>query len=146
MQAHKTTSKPLDLWLLDMALTAVSFFLAYGVRVAFGLAGHVVMPLQVYLPLLIIMIPVWGIVLPVFGVYSRSLRGAADRRWVLVKAIAAAWLITMAADLIIGRMQLLTNHGSSRLILMFSLVINELLLVSYRFLLIRRQQAKEAFP
>jgi hypothetical protein len=51
----------------------------------------------------------------------------------------------MAADLIIGRMHLLTNHGSSRLILMFSLVINELLLVSYRFLLIRRQQAKEAF-
>ena len=146
MQAHKTPTKPLDLWLLDMALTAVSFFLAYWVRVAFALAGHVVMPLQVYLPLLIIMIPVWGIVLPVFGVYSRSLRGTADRRWVLVKAIAAAWLITMAADLIIGRMQLLTNHGSSRLILMFSLVINELLLVSYRFLLIRRKQAKEAFP
>ena len=146
MQAHKTPTKPLDLWLLDMALTAVSFFLAYWVRVAFALAGHVVMPLQVYLPLLIIMIPVWGIVLPVFGVYSRSLRGAADRRWVLVKAIAAAWLITMAADLIIGRMQLLTNHGSSRLILMLSLVINELLLVSYRFLLIRRKQAKEAFP
>jgi len=138
-----TQGKPgraLDLWLLDLALTAVSFFLAYEVRVEFDLSGHTVMPVQVYLPLLIVMVPVWAIVLPLSGVYSRSTLEGTGGILRLAKAIAVAWLVTGAADVVIGRTQLFANRGSSRLILLLTLAINQLLLVSYRLLLMRRNR------
>jgi hypothetical protein len=114
-----------------------SFFVAYEVRVGIDLSGHTVMPVQVYLPLLLIMVPVWAIVLPLFGVYSGSTLESTDRLWRVAKAIVVAWLATGAADLAIDRMHLFANRGSSRLILLFTLAINQLLLMSYRFLLIR---------
>lgn len=146
MIGQRKTSRAVDLWLLDLALTAVSFFFAYEVRVAFDLSGHTVMPMQVYRPLLMIMVPIWAIVLPVFGVYSRSTVDFIGRLWRLTKAIAVAWLITGVVDFAVNRMQLFENYGSSRLILLLMLAINQFLLVSYRLLLARRNRYGLGLP
>ena len=44
------------LWLVDLALTTASFFLAYSFRLLFELEGHVVMPVRVYLWLLVLVV------------------------------------------------------------------------------------------
>jgi hypothetical protein len=144
MNVQEKTSRALDLWLLDIALTAVSFFLAYEVRASIDLSGHTVMPWRVYLPTLWIVVPLWAIVLPLFGVYSQSTTGGPDLVWRLSKAIAVAGLTAGVADFIVNRMQLFPNYGSSRLILFFTFATNEFLLVSYRLLLIRRDRYRAA--
>src|SRR5205809_4174021 len=59
-----------NLWLTDLALTTASFFLAYRFRLLFEVKGHTVMPVQVYLWLLAIILPIWAFLLPLFRVYS----------------------------------------------------------------------------
>ena len=55
-----------NLWLTDLALTTASFFLAYRFRLLFEVKGHTVMPVQVYLWLLAIILPIWAFLLPLF--------------------------------------------------------------------------------
>lgn len=144
MEAQTKASRAFDLWLLDLALTATSFFLAYRVRAAVDLRGHTVMPLRVYLPTLFIMLPVWAIVLPLFRVYSRLTMDPLDVLWRLAKAIGAATLAAGFADFIVSRMQLLTNHGSSRLLLSLTAATSGFLLLSYRLLLLRKDRYRAA--
>jgi exopolysaccharide biosynthesis polyprenyl glycosylphosphotransferase len=118
-----------NIWLLDLVLTAASFLLAYRFRSLFELEGHMVMPVQIYLWLLAIILPTWAVLLPLFGVYSEP----ALRPWHqiirLSKAIGFAWLIMLAVQFFLNQDQ------SNRLIVLFTLVINYLLLVSYRVIL-----------
>ncbi len=118
-----------NIWLLDLVLTAASFLLAYRFRLLFELEGHTVMPVQVYLWLLAIILPTWAVLLPVFGVYAEpALRSQILR---LSKAIGFAWLVMLAVQFFVSQDQ------SNRLIVLFTLVINYLLLVSYRVILFK---------
>jgi hypothetical protein len=123
-----------NLWLLDLVLTTVSFFLAYRVRLLFQLQGHTVMPIEVYLPSLAIILPLWAIVLLLFRVYSDRDSQPRDQILRLAKAVILAWFIAAVTQLFIYR------TASNRLILGLTLLINLFLLTSYRVLLLRRQR------
>ena len=120
-----------NLWLFDLALTTASFFLAYGFRLLFELAGHTVMPIQIYLWLLAIILPTWAVLLPLFGVYSEPVLPPSAQIVHLSKAIGFAWLVMAALQFFVNQ------DASNRLIVLFTLVINYILLVSYRIVLFR---------
>src|SRR5215831_9383650 len=86
-----------DLWLLDLALTIVSLFVAYRVRLLLELRGHTVMPLEVYLPLLLVILPILAVIFPLLKVYSGQTGSAFITIWRLTKAIGATFVITLAA-------------------------------------------------
>ena len=117
------------LWLLDLLLTAASFVLAYGFRLLFELEGRIVMPVQVYLPTLAIILPTWAIVLPLFGVYVESTFRSQEQIVRLLKAIGLAWLVSAAVQSFVN------PDLPSRLILVFTLVMNYVLLFSHRLIL-----------
>jgi exopolysaccharide biosynthesis polyprenyl glycosylphosphotransferase len=119
-----------SLWLLDLLLTMVSFFLAYRLRLLFRIPEHTVMNVQVYLWLLGIILPTWAIILPLFQVYSEPAMRPLDQILRLTKAIVFAWLIVAA-------LQFFTDDASSRLMIFFTLGINYCLLISYRVLLLK---------
>jgi len=119
-----------NLWIFDLVLTAASFLLAYRARLLFELEGHTVMPVQVYLWLLAIILPTWAVLLPLFQVYSEPGLPPFAQIIRLSKAIGFAWLV-MAA------MQFFISDASNRLIVLFTLVINYVLLVSYRVVLLK---------
>jgi hypothetical protein len=132
------TARPFDLWLLDLVLTAVSFLVAYRARVLIPLTGHTIMPFAVYAPSLAVAIPIWAVTLPLFRVYSNLTAPLPDQMRRLGVAVLFAWVATLVAESLLIRMQLFGNWGSSRLILLFTLVIDCGLLASCRFLLLRR--------
>jgi hypothetical protein len=140
MMDHRNRIRTADLWLLDLALTAVSFLVAYRLRALLPLETRTLMPFGVYVPLLAVMLPAWGLVLPAFRVYQN--RPRTELSWILQLAppILVAWLVSAAAEILLIRSQLFENWGSSTLILAFILPINYFLLVSYRLLLLRREQ------
>jgi exopolysaccharide biosynthesis polyprenyl glycosylphosphotransferase len=118
-----------NLWLTDLALTTASFFLAYRFRLLFELKGHTVMPLQVYFWLLAIILPTWAILLPVFSVYSEPTLPPMVQIGRLAKAIGSAWLVVAVL------VSFVNPETSNRIILLLMLVINTILLVSYRAVL-----------
>jgi len=120
-----------NVWLFDLLLTAASFLLAYRFRALFELEGHTVMPVQIYLWLLAIILPTWAFLLPVFGVYSEPGLRPLHQILRLSKAIGFAWLIMLAVQFFVSQDQ------TNRLIVLFTLVINYLLLVSYRIILFK---------
>lgn len=127
-----------DLWLLDLALTAVSFLLAYRLRVLLQFQDRTLMPFAVYVPALAVMLPAWALVLPAFRVY-RPAGSPIEIAWRMAKAVAAAWILASAAQTVIVRMHLFVNWGSSSIILILTLFLNYLLLTSYRLLLLRKE-------
>src|SRR5262245_4023810 len=120
-----------NIWLMDLALTAASFFLAYGLRLQLDVEGHTVMAIRVYVWLLLVILPTWAILLPLFRVYSELTLPPLYQILRLTKAIAFAWLI-MASTL-----YFLKQDSPARLIVFFTLVLNYVLLVSYRVALLR---------
>src|SRR6185436_8531267 len=115
-----------SLWLLDLLLTMVSFFFAYRLRLLVSIPGYTVMSVQVYLWLLVIILPTWAIILPLFRVYSEPAMRPLDQVLRLTKAIVFAWLVVAA-------LQFFTDKdASSRLMIFFTLGINYCLLISYR--------------
>src|SRR5262245_31880047 len=120
-----------NVWLFDLLLTAASFLLAYRFRLLFELAGHTVMPVQIYLWLLAIILPTWAILLPLFGVYSELSLPPLGHIIRLSKAIGFAWLVMAALQFFIK------DDASNRFIVLFTLVINYILLVTYRLILLR---------
>jgi len=120
-----------NFWLADLALTTVSFLLAYHFRLLFELKGHTVMPVQVYFWLFAIILPTWAFLLPLFAVYSEPTLPPLTQIGRLSKAIGSAWLV----------MAVLTSFvdpaASNRIILLLMLVINYILLVSYRVVLMK---------
>jgi exopolysaccharide biosynthesis polyprenyl glycosylphosphotransferase len=120
-----------NVWLFDLLLTAASFLLAYRFRSLFELEGHTVMPVQIYLWLLAIILPTWAVLLPIFGVYSEPGLRPLHQILRLSKAIGFAWLVMLAVQFFINQDQ------TNRLIVLFTLVINYLLLVSYRVILFK---------
>ena len=120
-----------NLWVVDLGLTAASFFLAYGLRLQFEVEGHTLMGIQVYLRLLAMILPAWAILLPLFRVYSEPASGPVDQILRLTKGILVAWLAITALQFF------LKWDNTNRLIVVFTLVINYVLLVSYRVLLLK---------
>jgi len=118
-----------NLWLTDLALTTASFFLAYRFRLLFELKGHTVMPINVYFWLLAIILPTWALLLPLLAVYSEPTLPPLVQIGRLSRAIGFAWL--MVAVLI----SFVNPDASNRIILLLMLVINYILLVSYRVVL-----------
>jgi exopolysaccharide biosynthesis polyprenyl glycosylphosphotransferase len=120
-----------SLWLVDLGLTTASFFSAYRLRLLFELEGHTVMPLPVYLWLIAIILPTWAIVLPLFRVYSDLSLPPLAQILRLIKAIGFAWLVAAATQFFVN------DEQTNRVIVLLTLIINIILLVSYRVLLIR---------
>ena len=119
------------LWGTDLALTTISFFVAYRFRLFFELEGHIVMPVRVYLWLLAIILPTWAIVLPLFRVYSEVSQPPIDQILRVVKAVGFAWLVAAAIQFFYG------DDSSNRVIVALTVIINLILLVSYRLFLVR---------
>lgn len=119
------------LWLIDLALTALSFWLAYRIRVLFELEGHTVMQMGVYLWILAILLPAWALILPMFGVYSSSALPLSSQLIQLTKGIGFAWLVMAALQFFTAA------DATNRLIVVFTLAINYVLLVSFRLVLFR---------
>src|SRR4029078_1723046 len=84
------------LWVVDLGLTSISFFLAYRFRLLFELEGHTLMPVRIYLWLLAIILPTWAVLLPIFRVYSEPGLPPLAQIVRLSKAIGFAWLIMLA--------------------------------------------------
>ncbi|MBI4472660.1 MAG: sugar transferase [Acidobacteria bacterium] len=120
-----------NLWLLDLLLTTSSFFLAYRIRMLISLEGYVVMPIQIYLWMLAIILPTWAILLPLFRVYSKPTTTPVAQFLTLSKAIVFAWLVMAAL------ISFVNPDASSRLVVIFTLIINYILLISYRLVLFR---------
>ena len=120
-----------SLWLLDLLLTMISFFLAYRLRLLFPIPGYTVMKVQIYLWLLAVILPTWAIILPLFQVYSEPAMRPLDQVLRLTKAIVFAWLVVTALVFLTDK------DASSRLMFFFILGINYCLLISYRVLLLK---------
>ena len=118
-----------NLFLIDLGLTAASFFLAYALRASFQIEGFTVMPIGVYTWLLALILPIWAVLLLSFHVYSPRFLQLRDQLAQLSKAIGLAWVV-LAAILF-----LLDQEATSRLIALFTLVLNCGVLVSYRLAL-----------
>src|SRR5262249_35087357 len=91
-----------NIWLLDLALTTASFFLAYGLRQRIELEGHTVMGVWVYVWLLPIILLIWAAVLPLSRVYSELTLPPLHQILRLTQAIVVAWLIMAATLYFIG--------------------------------------------
>jgi exopolysaccharide biosynthesis polyprenyl glycosylphosphotransferase len=122
-----------NLWLVDLFLTTASFYLAYRLRQLVNLQGYTVLPLPEYLWLLWIILPVWAVMLPLFGVYSELTTSPLDQIFRLTKGIFFAWLTLLGAQFFVSR-DVFDRH---RLIAVFTFAINYFLLVAYRMVLIR---------
>ena len=118
-----------SLFWIDLGLTIASFYLAYHLRTLVNIEGYVVMPIGTYTWLLLLILPIWAILLPAFRVYSPRFLRLRDQLAQLSKAIGLAWIL-MAAVLFF-----LNQEATSRLIALFTLALNYVLLVSYRLVL-----------
>jgi exopolysaccharide biosynthesis polyprenyl glycosylphosphotransferase len=126
-----------NLWLLDLVLTAASFFVAYLLRLLVAALGYLpaytVLPLREYLWLLAIILPVWALVLPVSQVYSEMTSPPLTQILRLSKGIVFAWVTLVAVQFF----AIDDEFDRHRLIAGFTLVVNYLFLVAYRLLLFR---------
>src|SRR5438552_6076409 len=129
-----------NLWIWDLLLTTGSFFLAYSLRSSviegilrslFQIEGHTVMPIGVYLWLLIVILPTWALLLPLFRVYSEPALPPLTQIGRLSKAVGFAGLV-LAAAISFSR-----PDASNRVIVVLMLTIDYILLVSYRILFMR---------
>ena len=118
-------------WVTDLALTTASFFLAYRFRLLFEVEGHTLMSFRIYLWILAIILPTWAILLPAFQVYSEPALPPWRQILRLSKAIGFAGLVMAALQYFIRQ------DASNRLVAVFTLVINYILLVSYRLVLLK---------
>src|SRR6266705_6552719 len=123
-----------NLWLADLALTTASFFLAYRFRSLFELSGHIVMPIQTYFWHLAIILPTWALLLPLFSVYSELTLPPLKQIGRLSKAIGFAWLLVAVL------ISFVNPDASNRIVVLFTLVINYILIVSYRVILMKVTQ------
>src|SRR5437870_13524116 len=120
-----------NLWTVDLILTTVSFFLAYGFRSLIQVEGHTVMPVRVYLWLLAIIIPTWAVLLPLFRVYSELTLPPLTQIGRLSKAVGFAGLVMAAA------ISFVKPDVSNRVIVLVTLAIDYIFLVSYRVVLMK---------
>jgi hypothetical protein len=138
MTESRKPVEAIDLWLLDLALTAASFFLAYGLRTLLLVSGRTVMPFTVYFPSLVLIVAVWALILPLFRVYSPNAAGSFGKLRRLMAAVLAGWIVALIAETVLIRTAYVANWGSSKALLLFVLLIDSFLLISYRLLLFRR--------
>ena len=122
-----------NLWVVDLALTTASFYLAYRLRLLVDLQGYTVLGFREYLWLLAIILPVWAVLLPSFRVYTDLTSPPLDQIVRLTKGLFFAWLTSLAVQFFVSR-DIFEVH---RLINVFTLLINYFLLVAYRVALIR---------
>jgi exopolysaccharide biosynthesis polyprenyl glycosylphosphotransferase len=122
-----------NLWVLDLVLTTVSFYLAYRLRRLVDLEGYTILQLPEYLWLLAIILPIWAVMLPLFGVYSELTSPPLEQIVRLTKGIFFAWLTLLATQFFVSS----DAFDRHRLIAVFTLAINYFFLVSYRLALYR---------
>lgn len=139
MTESRNPVQAIDLWLLDLALTATSFFLAYGLRTLLQLSGRTVMPFEVYAPSLVLIVAVWALILPLFRVYFTNAVGSLGQLRRLMAAVLSGWIVVLIAETLLIRTAYVANWGSSKALLLLVLIIDTFLLVSYRLLLFRRR-------
>jgi exopolysaccharide biosynthesis polyprenyl glycosylphosphotransferase len=125
-----------NLWIFDLVLTTASFYLAYRLRQLVEISGYTVLPLTEYLWLLAIILPVWAVMLPLFRVYSELTSSPLDQVIRLTKGIFFAWLTLLAAQFFVSR----NAFDRHRLIAVFTLAINYVLLVAFRLVRIRMKK------
>ena len=89
------------------------------------------MPARVYLWHLAIILPTWAVLLPLFRVYSEPTLPPLTQIGRLSKAIGFAGLVMAAA------ISFVRPDASNRLIVGFTLVIDYILLISYRVVLMK---------
>jgi exopolysaccharide biosynthesis polyprenyl glycosylphosphotransferase len=121
------------LWLLDLALTAASFFLAYRVRKWVQIEGYTVLSIPEYLWLLAIILPTWAVLLPLFRVYSEVMLPPIEQIIRLTKAIFVAGLLIAALQFFITQ----DTASRHRLLAVLTVGINYVLLVTCRLAMIR---------
>ncbi len=128
-----------SLFLIDMALTAASFFAAYRLRMLVTIEGSTLMPLQVYTWLLWLMLPVWALLLLSFGVYARG-NLTLREQWIrMTKAVGVAWGAMVAI------LYFADPEATSRGIAALTLVVNYPALASYRFFLFAARNRQQAW-
>jgi exopolysaccharide biosynthesis polyprenyl glycosylphosphotransferase len=118
-----------NMFLIDLGLTAASFFLAYVIRASFVVDGFTLMPIGIYTWLLALILPIWAVLLLSFRIYSPSYLKLREQLAQLTKAIGLAWVVLAAV------LFLLNQESTSRLVTLFTLIINYCALVSYRLAL-----------
>lgn len=133
MIAQRKRIFAVNLWFIDLILTTASFYLAYRLRQLVNLEGYTVLPLGEYLWLLAIILPVWAIMLPLFGVYSELTSSPFDQVIRLTKGIFFAWLTLLAAQFFVSQ----DAFDRHRLIAVFTLAINYCLLIACRLVIFR---------
>jgi exopolysaccharide biosynthesis polyprenyl glycosylphosphotransferase len=127
-----------SLLVIDLALTALSFLVAYRLSSLFTVEGAILMPMGVYTWLLWLMLPIWSFLLPAFGVYSRGNLTLREQLIRMSKAVGVAWGVMVVVLFFID------PEATSRLLAAFMLAVNYPALVSYRLFLFaarRRQSA-----
>jgi len=126
-----------NLWLLDLVLTTASFYFAYQLRLLVAALGYfperTVLDFWDYRWLLAIILPIWAIILPLLRVYSGLTSLPMEQMIRLTKGVFFAWITLLAAQFFVSQ----DEFDRHRLIAAFTLVINYLLLVSYRLVLFR---------
>ncbi len=81
--------------------------------------------------ILAIILPTWAILLPAFGVYSEPSQPITHQIARLSKAIFFAWLVMAAITSFVNR------DETNRFIVLLTLFVNSVLLISFRFVLLR---------
>jgi exopolysaccharide biosynthesis polyprenyl glycosylphosphotransferase len=129
-----------NLWFLDLVLTAASFYLAYYLRLLVAALGYLpdrtVLGLLDYRWLLAIILPIWAIVLPLLRVYSALTASPVEQIVRLTKGIFFAWITFLAAQFFVSKDQ----FDRHQLIAIFTLVVNYVFLISYRLVLLRMKK------
>jgi exopolysaccharide biosynthesis polyprenyl glycosylphosphotransferase len=137
MIAQRKRIFAVNLWFLDLVLTAASFYLAYYLRLLVAVLGYLpnntVLAFWEYRWLLAIILPIWAIVLPLLRVYSALTSSPVEQIIRLTKGIFFAWITLLAAQFFVSN----DEFDRHRLIAVFTLVINYFFLVSYRLVLFR---------
>ena len=128
-----------SLLVIDLALTAISFLIAYRLRAVFTIEGSTLMPIGVYTWLLWIMLPIWGILLPAFGVYSQGNLTLREQLIRVSKAVGVAWGIMVAVLFFVD------PEATSRGVAAFMLAVNYPALVSYRLFLFAARNRQQAW-
>jgi exopolysaccharide biosynthesis polyprenyl glycosylphosphotransferase len=129
----------ISLLVIDLVLSAVSFLVAYRLRQFFTIDGSIVMPISVYTWLLWLMLPIWGLLLPAFGVYSRGNLTLREQLIRITKAVGLAWGVMVAL------LYFADPEATSRGVAALTLAVNYPALVSYRFFLFAARKRQHAW-
>lgn len=103
MVKKKVKSIVASVYLLDIALTLVSFLLAYRIREQWFSAYESLFPIRDYLWLLLLIAPFWTVALIYAGAYRFSSKARLFMEWLRILAAVLAAVVALAAVLFLLR-------------------------------------------